>query len=438
MNMGRRWRYSRPMAATRIAFEDGMARLGPLTDLRTCCEIRIGARLSHERLGAEALVVSAAVAEAVAARNTCPVNVLPKGERFLFLNSRLLDEPAGLKKLGEGEAIEDSTDGSIIAACLSAQSAGEVIHGHWPSTLRRAPYADARMMRRPWDILANEALEQRLQSDADFLARRWKKKGELAKPSQIAAWRNERGKSWARKWTGWRTKPIALEGDSIMVHASARVGAFAVLDSRLGPVVIDRDAQIGEHAVLQGPVYVGAGSIVAPHALLKPRTVIGPRCRVAGEVGSTIFHGDSNKAHDGHLGDALVGRWVNLGAGTVNSNLLNTYGEVLMRVEVDGSVERTGRQFMGCLIGDHVKTAIGTRIMTGTTLGTASMIACSVPPPTCTSRFAWITDAGQKVHRLDRFLETAQIVMKRRGETLHPAERGALMALHARSVGSGS
>jgi hypothetical protein len=183
-------------------------------------------------------------------------------------------------------------------------------------------------------------------------------------------------------------------------------------------------------------VYVGPGTVVAPGALLKPRTVFGQRCRAAGEVGGTIFHGDSNKAHDGHLGDALVGRWVNLGAGTVNSNLLNTYGEVSMRVDGDAPLERTGRQFMGCILGDHVKTAIGTRIMTGTTIGTGAMIACSVPPPSCTPRFAWLTDDGQKVHRLDRFLSTAEIVMKRRGESLQPAERAAIQALHARAVGS--
>jgi hypothetical protein len=103
-----------------------------------------------------------------------------------------------------------------------------------------------------------------------------------------------------------------------------------------------------------------------------------------------------------------------------------------------GAMERTGRQFMGCVVGDHSKTAIGTRIMTGTTIGTGAMIACSVPPPSCTPRFAWLTDDGQKVHRLDRFLSTAEIVMKRRGESLQPAERAAIQALHARAVGNAS
>ncbi len=423
------------MALARIVFEDGGGRLGPLTDLRAACEVRSGAFVGWQRLEADALMAPAAREPALAARTGLPVNALPKGSRFLLLNGRLLEAPKEARKLALGEALVDAADGSVLAACLDEGAAAGVIEGRWPEGLRKAELQGASVLRRPWDLLANEALERRLTSDAEELARRWKKAGELTKLSQVAAWRNEKGRSWLMRWTGKRTRPVAFEGDAVFVHALARVDAFAVLDSSHGPVVIDRDAHIGAHAVLQGPVYVGPGTIVAPGALLKARTVLGPRCRAAGEIGATIFHGESNKAHDGHLGDALVGRWVNLGAGTVNSNLLNTYGEVSMRVDQDSPLERTGRQFMGCLIGDHVKTAIGTRVMTGTTLGTGSMIACSVPPPPCTPRFSWITDEGARTHRLDRFLATAQTVMKRRNETLHPAERAEIEALHAKAAG---
>ena len=423
------------MAVARIVFEDGGGRLGPLTDLRAACEVRSGAFVGWQRLAADAIFVPAAREPMVRLRTGLKVNALPKGSRFLLLNGRLLEEPRDARRLAVGEALCDAVDGSVLAACLDETGAAGAIEGRWPDAMRRANLDAAPIMRRPWDLLANEAFERRLAADADELARRWKKAGELAKPSQVAAWRNEKGRSWTMRWTGKRTRPIAFEGEAVFVHASARVDAFVVLDSSHGPVVIDRDAHIGAHAVIQGPVYVGPGTIVAPGSLLKARTVLGPRCRAAGEIGASIFHGESNKAHDGHLGDAIVGRWVNLGAGTVNSNLLNTYGEVSMRVDPDAPLERTGRQFMGCLIGDHVKTAIGTRIMTGTTLGTGSMIAGSVPPPTSTPRFSWITDDGTKVHRLDRFLGTAEVVMKRRSETLHPAERAEIEALHAKAAG---
>lgn len=420
------------MATQRIAFEDLQGRLGPLTDLRSAGEVRSSGRTTLERLAVKAVLAPVSLAAGIGVRTGLVVNTLPKGDRFLLLNARLLEVPDDARRLTPGEGLQDPVDGTLLAACLDRTAAERWAQGEAPDGLSLSP-VNATVLRRPWDLLANESLERRMLADAEALRTAWKKAGELAKPGQVAAFRRGDGKAWTWRF-GRRTRPIAFEGDAVFVHAEAVVDAFAVLDARGGPVVIEAGAHVGAHAVLQGPVHVGRGTIVAPHAVLKPRTVLGPRCRAAGEIGASIFHGESNKAHDGHLGDALIGRWVNLGAGTVNSNLLNTYGEVSMRVEPDGPLERTGRQFMGCIVGDHVKTAIGTRIMTGTTLGTGAMVACSAPPPACTPRFAWLTDDGQKVHRLDRFLATAELVLKRRQETLHPTERAALQALHARAL----
>jgi UDP-N-acetylglucosamine diphosphorylase/glucosamine-1-phosphate N-acetyltransferase len=191
-------------------------------------------------------------------------------------------------------------------------------------------------------------------------------------------------------------------------------------------------------AVLVGPCVVCEGSIVAEHARLKASTVIGPRCRVGGEIGGTIFQGSSNKAHDGHLGDSFVGEWVNIGAGSDNSNLLNTYGEVIVRLESDGGLVRTGRQFWGSVIGDHVKLAIGTRLMTGTTIGTGAMVALSRPPATLVPRFAWLTDGaeGPRSYRFDKFMETARAMMSRRGDAPTPEVEARLRELHARATGS--
>ena len=164
-------------------------------------------------------------------------------------------------------------------------------------------------------------------------------------------------------------------------------------------------------------------------ALIKARTAIGPHCRVGGEVGGSILHGCSNKAHEGHLGDSLLGQWVNLGAGTTNSNLLNTYAEVLVRLTPDSRTARTGRIFMGSIIGDHVKTAIGTRIMTGTVLGTGCMVASSTPPAMSLPAFTWLTDSGAGGYRSDKFLDVARTVMARRGVELGPAEASELQRL---------
>ena len=101
----------------------------------------------------------------------------------------------------------------------------------------------------------------------------------------------------------------------------------------------------------------------------------------------------------------MIGSWVNLGD-TVTSNLLNTHGEISVRLEPDAARNRTGRMFLGSLIGDHVN-AIGTRLVTGTVLGTGSMIATTSPPPTTVERFAWHTDDGQRRYKIDKFIDDA-------------------------------
>jgi len=159
-------------------------------------------------------------------------------------------------------------------------------------------------------------------------------------------------------------------------------------------------------------------------------------CKVAGEVGGTIFQGFANKAHDGHLGDSYVGEWVNIGAGTTNSNLLNTYGEVTMRIRPGGRTERTGMQFLGTIFGDHAKLAIGMRLMTGTVIGTGAMLATTAPPSTCVPPFAWATDGGERIYRLNKFLDVARQMMTRRDVELSEAMIERLTSLHPESAGS--
>ena len=123
---------------------------------------------------------------------------------------------------------------------------------------------------------------------------------------------------------------------------------------------------------LEGPCYVGPGARVLGGYVRA--SILGPAVSVVrGEVSSTIFNGYANKAHDGFVGHSVIGHWVNLGAGTTTSNLKNTYGTV----RLDGGRARTidtGRQFLGSLIGDHAKTAIGTMLPTGTVVGAGANV----------------------------------------------------------------
>jgi hypothetical protein len=146
-------------------------------------------------------------------------------------------------------------------------------------------------------------------------------------------------------------------------------------------------------------------------------------CKVGGEITGVIFQGHTNKAHEGFLGDSYIGKWVNLGAGTTNSNLLNTYGPVVV------DRQRTGETFMGCVLGDHVRTAIGTRIMTGAVVGTGTMWAASKPITGRTAPMRWVTDAGEKPYRPEKFLEVAIAAMARRDARTTPAEQARFVEL---------
>lgn len=229
-----------------------------------------------------------------------------------------------------------------------------------------------------------------------------------------------------------------LAGRCAYAHPTAKVGPATIFDCDQGPIVLDHHATVRPGATLIGPCYVGPHSTVLERATIRPGTAIGPWCKVNGEVGGTIFQGYSNKAHDGYLGDSWLGEWVNLGAGTTNSNLLNTYGEVPIKPTPDRGYERSGETFLGAIIGDHVKTAICTRIMTGTVIHVGSMIATTAPASGCVAPFSWCTDAGVKPYRADKFLEVAHAAMARRNIMPSATYVAALRELATRTSRGGS
>ncbi len=214
----------------------------------------------------------------------------------------------------------------------------------------------------------------------------------------------------------------------INIHPSATLFPTSVLDASCGAIRIEADVVIRPNAVIIGPCWIGEGSTIYEAGLIKANTSIGPCCKVSGEVGGTIFQGYANKCHDGHLGDSVIGEWVNFGAGTINSNLLNTYGEIVV-LDFEGSRHKTGRNYVGCFVGDHVKFAINTRIMTGSMIGTGAMIATSTPAPSPTPRFAWLTDGDSRVFRTPKFLDVARTVMARRDKALDAATEAVIQRL---------
>lgn len=160
--------------------------------------------------------------------------------------------------------------------------------------------------------------------------------------------------------------------DGVFAAEGARLGEFVVTDTTKGPVLLDERASVGPHCFLRGPAYLGPHCRVTEQSAIKDGVCLGHTTKIGGEVEASIVEPYSNKQHYGFLGHSYLGSWINLGAGTCNSDLKNTYGTVKM--EYRGESVATGMQFVGCMMGDYAKSAINTGIFTGKTVGVCSMV----------------------------------------------------------------
>lgn len=224
---------------------------------------------------------------------------------------------------------------------------------------------------------------------------------------------------------------VVIGNEGAIALRSAEIEPGVVFDVRKGAVVLGRHVTVRSGSRLEGPLIIGPGSVVAGGQLR--HVSAGPNCRLHGEIATSVFTGHANKSHDGFLGHSVVGAWVNLGAGTITSNLKNTYGPV--RLDVGAERLDTGRQLLGSLIGDHVKTAIGTLLPTGAVVGAGANLFGAVRAAKHTAPFAW-GDSGDSLS-LDRFLQVARRVMPRRDVPVDAAMEAALRAMYGRVKGEG-
>jgi glucose-1-phosphate thymidylyltransferase len=160
--------------------------------------------------------------------------------------------------------------------------------------------------------------------------------------------------------------------DGLFVAEGVKLGEYLVVNAKQGPVVLDRNVEVGPFAYLAGPVYAGSNTRVLEHAALKDAVSLGQTVKIGGEVEASVVEPFTNKQHHGFLGHSYLGSWINLGAGTCNSDLKNTYGTINM--EYGDQKVATGMQFLGCIMGDYSKTAINTGIFTGKVIGVGSML----------------------------------------------------------------
>lgn len=220
--------------------------------------------------------------------------------------------------------------------------------------------------------------------------------------------------------------PVVRGRHALFVEDGATVEPFTYVDTSAGPVLIRSGSSVQAFTRLIGPCYIGRDCIVSTDRIAG--SAIGDTCRVHGELSASVFIGHSNKGHDGFVGHSIVGRWVNMGAGTTTSNLKNTYGSVALWTPA--GVRDTGLQFLGTLFGDHTKTGIGLKLTTGCVLGAAANVFDRMPSKVV-EPFAWGAGAPYDSYDVNKFLESAARMMSRRNVELNDDGRAHLVLVHS-------
>lgn len=208
-----------------------------------------------------------------------------------------------------------------------------------------------------------------------------------------------------------------------------------ILNATKGPVYIGRDAEVMEGCVLRGPVAIGAEAIVKMGTRIYGPASIGPGCRAGGEISRSIMLANSNKAHDGYLGDSVLGEWCNIGADTNTSNLKNNYSEVKLWNYEDERFVNTGLQFCGLIMGDHAKCGINTMFNTGTVVGVFANVFGAGYPRNFVPDFAWGgVESGYRTYRFSDACETAERVMERRKVAFNELDKAILYHIYDRTA----
>ena len=209
-------------------------------------------------------------------------------------------------------------------------------------------------------------------------------------------------------------KTVAFNPEAIFIEEGAKL-PLCVLNATDGPIYIGKNSEIMEGSMVRGPFALCEGSTLKMGTKIYGPTTVGPHSKVGGEVNNSVFFGYANKAHDGFLGNSVIGEWCNLGADTNNSNLKNNYAEVRLWSYETENFAKTGLQFCGLMMGDHSKCGINTMFNTGTVVGVSANIFGSGFPRNFIPSFSWGGSKGFTTYLTTKAFDVAKVVMKRRG-----------------------
>jgi UDP-N-acetylglucosamine diphosphorylase/glucosamine-1-phosphate N-acetyltransferase len=391
-------------------FEDTAYRnLLPLVHLRITSDLRCGITTLREKIERTypgiplSLHCRGYLADLVREQNLgVPVNNV-QGTSCLFVNGRLIADES-LPKIvpTEGPDAMYISRESVVAARLSGTTL-DAFRRNLPETIGSEHFEgltrteiQVALVHYPWDLVSRngDAIV------ADF--------------ALLTAGRKEKMRGLVYEGAHLVNKENLYVGDGTQIKPGT------VLDAESGPIYIGKNVTVFPNATIEGPAYVGDGCMIKIGAKIYENTSIGEKSKVGGEVEESIIHSHSNKQHDGFLGHSYLGRWVNLGADTNNSDLKNNYGNV--SVVIDGESIDTGSPFVGLIMGDHSKSGINTMFNTGTVVGISSNVFGSGFPPKAIPSFAWGGAGGMTTYRIEKSLEVAKRVMARRKIILSAVE----------------
>lgn len=214
---------------------------------------------------------------------------------------------------------------------------------------------------------------------------------------------------------------IGLE-KNLYISPSAKVEG-SIINTKTGYVFIDDDTEVMEGCMIRGPFVLNKGAVLKMGAKIYGATSIGPYCKVGGEVSNSVFIGYSNKAHDGFIGNSVIGEWCNLGADTNNSNLKNNYGEVKIFNYLEDKMMPTGLQFCGLMMGDYSKSGINTMFNTGTVVGVAANIFGAGFPAKHIPSFVWGGIHSSEEYSIEKLFQTAHEMYHRRNKEFKEKEK---------------
>jgi UDP-N-acetylglucosamine diphosphorylase/glucosamine-1-phosphate N-acetyltransferase len=321
-----------------------------------------------------------------------------EADERLYVNSTVLPENQvleAIQKLEEGEALKQ---GDLLIALRNRECPCKAFEPeHWIG-LAKEMAGNISRVDYPWKIFQLNGQEL----EADFLRMTRGRKSEKL-PASVRV-----------------DRP-----DKVFVEPGFQGGYFT-LNATRGSMYLGHDSEIMEGCLIRGPFALGEGSVVKMGARIYGPTTIGPYSKVGGEINNSVLLANSNKAHDGFLGNSVIGEWCNLGADTNNSNLKNTYANVKVWNYPTATMIDSGNQFCGLVMGDHSKSGINTMFNTGTVVGVASNIFGPGFPPTFIPSFTWGGANGSVTYRMDKMIETANLVMERRGLELSKEDKAIL------------